>query len=123
MKNRTLILTLFILLLFLPTSEVLACGNSMEQFKSEGNYCSVTDYHNENRSCCHSEKNQGNDGLGGSCSNTPCHCPASINAPVYLADFESTITNKYHVSEKDWIYIQQIPKSVYLPIWQRPKIG
>ncbi|MBC8767789.1 hypothetical protein H4O18_07290 [Arenibacter sp. BSSL-BM3] len=123
MKNRTHILTLFVLLLFLPVSEVLACGNSKENSKIVSNSCSANDHHTEKKSCCDSEKNHADEGMGGSCSNTSCHCPVPINAPVYLTNFELTSTNNYIVLEIDWAYIQKNPKLVYLPIWQWPKIG
>ncbi|MCM4173465.1 hypothetical protein DHD32_18470 [Arenibacter sp. TNZ] len=123
MKNRTHILALFVFLLFLPISEVLACGNSMENSKIVSNSCSANYHHTEKKSCCDSGENHGDDGLGGSCSNNPCYCPVPINAPVYLTDFELTSTNNYNVLEVDWAYTPKIPKLVYLPIWQRPKIG
>ena len=81
------------------------------------------DGHSEDKSCCDSESDREDEGCSGSCSHILCHCPVVVNTPVYLNGFEVKFSNITTELENDWAYIQQIPKLVYLPIWQRPKIG
>ena len=123
MKKRTHILSTLVLLVFLSTSNVWACGTSKEKSKSENiDSCSM-DGHSEDKSCCDSESDKEDEGCSGSCSHILCHCPVVVNTPVYLNGFEVKFSNINTELENDWAYIQQIPKLVYLPIWQRPKIG
>ncbi|MEQ8216913.1 MAG: hypothetical protein RH981_01670 [Arenibacter sp.] len=123
MKNRTHILSMLVFLLFLSTSDVWACGTSKVESKSENIHSCSKDHHTEDKSCCDSETDKEDEGGTGNCGNNMCHCPVVVNTPVYLSGFEVKLSNFNTELENDWNFIQQIPKLVYLPIWQRPKIG
>jgi hypothetical protein len=122
MKNKTRILILFLMLLVIPTSTVFACGNSSEKEKTEKTSCSKVDNHSGGKSCCDNHEKD-DDGCGGACDNTSCHCPSTVNIPVFINDFELLNTNNFTVLVKDWTYFQHIPKTVYHSIWQPPKIS
>ncbi|WP_157365013.1 hypothetical protein [Arenibacter algicola] len=123
MKNRTHILLTLVFLLFLSTSDVSACGTSKEESRSENIHSCSKDHNSEDKSCCDSVTDKEDEGCNGNCSNNLCHCPVVVNTLLYLNGFEVKLSNINTELENDWAYIQQIPKLVYLPIWQRPKIG
>ena len=122
MKNKAHILILFLMLLVIPTGTVFACGNSSEKKKMEKISHSKEDGHSNEKSCC-DKGEKDDDGCGGACDNTSCHCPNTINNPVVFIDFKLSNTNNFTLLVNEWTYIQQIPKSVYLSIWQPPKIS
>jgi len=110
------------MLLAIPTSTVLACGNSSEKEKIETTSCSKQDNHFEKKSCCEKGEKEDN-GRGRTCNNKSCHFPSSVNIPVFYNDFKLNYTNNFTLLDKDWAYVQHTPKTVYLPIWQPPKIS
>ena len=122
MKNKTQILILFLVLLVIPTSTVFACGSSPEKEQTEKVSCSKEDNHSEKKSCCGNHKKDDN-GCYGNCDNSSCHCPTTINIPVFFNDFELENSNNFKLLDNDWTYVQHIPKAVYLSIWQPPKIS
>ena len=122
MKNKTHVLILFLILLVLPTSSVLACGNSSEKEKTEKTSCSIKDNHSIKKWCCDNDKKDV-DGCTGACKNSSCHCISTVNISIFVNDFELLNTNNFTLLVNDWAYIQQIPKAVYLSIWQPPKIS
>ena len=122
MKNKTQILILFLLLLVIPTSTVFACGSSSEKEKTEQSTCKKQDDKTEKKSCC-DKGNKENDGCGGTCDNSSCHCPSSVNIPVFFNDLQLSKTTNLNLLNNDWIYVQHNPKAVYLSIWQPPKIS
>jgi len=123
MKNRTHILSMLVLLLFLSASDVWACGTSKEESKSENIDAFADDHHSEEKLCCNSDADNEDEGCNGTCNHNWCHCPVVVNTLVYLNGFKMKLSNIDIELENDWAFIQQIPKLVYLPIWQRPKIG
>ncbi len=122
MKNKTSIITLFILLLVFPTSRVLAYGNSCKTVKTENRIFSSQDTHCEKKSCCDNDHSD-DKGYSGSCNNNYCHFPSSVNIPFYINDSEQANTAYIYALKVDYNYVQNTPKSVYLPIWQPPEIS
>ncbi|MDL5512044.1 hypothetical protein QSE00_09485 [Arenibacter sp. M-2] len=123
MNNRTHILSILVFLLFLATSNVRACSTTVEKPKSENLDACSSDTHTEDKSCCDSETDKEDEGCRGTCNHNLCHCPVVVNTPVFFNGFEVKFSNFNTELENNLAYIQQIPKLVYLPIWQRPKIG
>lgn len=122
MKNKTQILILFFMLLVIPTSAVFACGNTSDKEKTEKISCLKEDNHPEKKSCC-DKGEKDDDGCGGACDNTSCHCPSVLNISVSFNDFELSNSNNFKLLVNEWAYVQNKPKAVYLPIWQPPKIS
>jgi|TARA_R110001606_G_scaffold373208_2_gene530532 hypothetical protein len=122
MKNKTQILILFLMLLVNSTSTIFACGNSSEKLKMEKTSCSKEDNHTEKKSCCDNGEKE-DDGCGGACDNSSCHCPTTVNIPVSFNDFDLSNSNNFTLLIKDCAYVQHIPKAIYLSIWQPPKIS
>ena len=122
MKNKTQILIFFLILLVIPTSTVFACGNSSEKEKTEKVSCEKQDQHSEKKSCC-DKGEKDDDGCGGDCDNTSCHCPSSVNSTVSFKDFQLELSNNFKLLVNEWNYVQNKPKAVYLSIWQPPKIS
>ena len=122
MKNKTQILILFLILLVIPTSTVFACGKTSDKEKTEKISCEKQDDHSEKKSCCdNGEKDD--DGCGGACDNTSCHCPIVVNISVSFSDLELSNSNNFKLLVNEWTYVQNKPKAVYLSIWQPPKIS
>lgn len=122
MKNKTQIVTLFLMLLVISTNTVFACGNSLEKDKTEKASCSKEDNHSEKKSCCNNgEKDY--DGCSGACNSTSCHCPSIINFCVSFNNFELSNSNNFKLLVNQWTYVQNKPKAIYLFIWQPPKIS
>nr|WP_321222463.1 hypothetical protein [uncultured Psychroserpens sp.] len=125
MKSKAQILILFLILLVIPTSTVFACEKSSEiekTVKTEKTSCSKQDNKTEKKSCCDKD-NKENDGCGGTCDNSSCHCPTSVNTSVSLTTFQLKLNNNFKLLVNEWTYIQNKPKAVYLSIWQPPKIS
>jgi hypothetical protein len=122
MKNKTHILILVLMLLVIPTSSVFACEKSSEKEKTEKTSCSKEDNQTEKKSCCENQEKDDN-GCNGACDNSSCHCPSSVNIPVFFNDFQLSNTNNLNLLNNDWTYVQHNPKAVYLSIWQPPKIS
>lgn len=122
MSSKAHILILLLILLVIPASTVLACGNSSEKEKTEKTSCSKEDSHAEKMSCCDTGE-KGDDGCVGNCGHASCHCPSSVNIPVVSNNFELSNTNNFSHLVNDWTYVQHNPKAVYLSIWQPPKIS
>ncbi|SDF53216.1 hypothetical protein [Cellulophaga baltica] len=122
MKNGTHILLLFLMLLVIPTSSVFACGKSSEKEKTEKTSCSKEDNQTEKKSCCDNQEND-DDGCGGACDNTSCHCPSSVNSTVSFKDVLLELNNNFKLLANEWTYVQNKPKAVYFSIWQPPKIS
>lgn len=116
MKNKTQILILFLLLLFVPTSTVFACRNISDKEITEKASCSKEENQSEKKSCC-------DNGCNGACDNSSCHCPTSVNTTVSLTTFQLKLNNNFKLLSNDWAYLQHVPKAVYLSIWQPPKIS
>lgn len=122
MKSKTQLLVLFLLLLVIPTSTLLACGNSSEKVKIEKKSCSKENRNSEKKACCDNQDNN-KDGCDRTCDNTSCHCPSSVNIPVLFNNFQLLKTNHFILLNNSWTYVQHIPKAVHLTIWQPPKIS
>lgn len=123
MKRIIYILTL--LLLVIPTSNTLACGNTdTKKADTEMSCCkSHNDHDSEKKSCCDSsDKNDDND-CNGNCNDKNCHCPISVNVPIPANNMVVSLKPLIYVESSNWTYVQSIPKTVYLPIWQPPKIS
>lgn len=122
MKNKPQILILLLLLLLIPTSTVFACGDSTNKENTEKSSCSKENDQSEKKSCC--DKNEkDDDGCGGNCDNSSCHCPISVNAPVFLNNFNLQFTTNFYFLGNDCTYVQHNPKAIYYSIWQPPKIS
>ena len=80
----------------------------------------MEDNTSEKKSCCDNDEKE-DDGCGGACENTSCHCPSTVNIPVFYDDFELRNTNNFTLLANDRAYVQHVPKAVYLSIWQPPK--
>jgi hypothetical protein len=122
MKSKTQILILFFILLVIPTSTVLACGNLSEKQQTHKTSCPKEDNHFEKKLCCDNDEKD-DDACGGECDNTSCHNPSTINIPVSFNDFEFSDSNNFTLLVNDCAYLQHLPKAVYLSIWQPPKIS
>ena len=122
MKNKPQIVILFLLLLVLPSSTVLACQNASENERAEEIICFNGDWNSEIKLCC--ENNQeGDDGNEGTCDNSSCHCLRTVNISVLFHALESSNRNVFIRLSDQRIYVQHLPKAVYLSIWQPPKIS
>ena len=132
MINKTQILTLFLMLLVIPTSTVYACGNSSEKHKTEKESCSKEhhfsdkkscskEHHSDKKSCC-DDGEKDNDGFGGACDNTSCLSPIVVNIYVSHNNFELSDSNNFKLLI-NWTYVQNKPKTGHLSIWQPPKIS
>lgn len=121
MKNNTQTLFLFLLLLVIPTAEVFACGDST---KKETTSCSMDDESNdEDMSCCDAEEKDQDD-CNGACGDSSCHCPTTISLVSFLFnDSNFSNSNIFIFTENNWTYVQYIQKTVYLSLWQPPKIS
>lgn len=122
MKNETQILILFLMLLVIPTSTVLGCGNTSDREKTEKTSCSKKDNHSEKTSCCDND-NKDDNGCNGACDYSSCHCPSTVNIPAFLDEFQLSNATNLKLLNNDWTYVQHNPKAVYLSIWQPPKIS
>lgn len=122
MKNRTHILILFLVLIFIPINTVLACGISSDKEKMEKISYSKEASHSDKKSCCDNDNKFDND-CGRNCDNNSCHCSSTVNIPVFFNDFELSNANNLTLLFNDWAYVQHFPKAVYLSIWQPPKIS
>lgn len=122
MKNKTQILILLLILLVIPTSTVFACGKFSEKEKTEKSSCKKQDDKTEKKSCCDKD-NKENDSCGGTCDNSSCHCPSSVNSTVSFKDLQLELFNNFKLLVNEWTYVQNKPKAVYFSIWQPPKIS
>lgn len=114
---------IFTFLLFvIPTSNAFACGNSTKKADTEQTSCEHKNQDTEKKSCCDSES-EDEKGCNGSCNNSNCHCPVSVNIPFPVKNFEVTSTSNLKLIKLNWTYVQNAPKPVYLSIWQPPKIS
>ena len=121
MKYTSHILTLLISLLVFSTSNTFACENTSVKASTEKITCS-TQNNNCKKSCCDKDKKHDDD-CGGACCNTSCHCPNTVNIPVFQNNFELSNTNNFKALNVNWAYVQHIPKEIYLSIWLPPKIS
>lgn len=122
MKNTTRILILILFLLLIPTSNVFACDNSTKKEKTEKTSCSKEVDHSEMKSCCDKDEKH-NGSCDGTCDNSSCHCPSSINTIVFFKNVDLKFDNNFKLLLNDWTYVQKNPKAIYLSIWQPPKIS
>lgn len=122
MKNALHIIILLFFVLVLPTNTALACGNASDKDNIEQMTCSKDDNTSKKMSCCNTD-NDANNGCGGSCDSPSCHCPSTMNVPVFLNVFYASYINHHQVMLNDWAYVQPAPRAVYLAIWQLPKIS
>ncbi len=125
MNRKPQIIAILILLLALPDGFVLACGTSKDMPKAASGINLEMENHSNKKACCNADENQNSDNHGceGNCNHGYCHCPVSVNVLVVLNRFEFQINTNFSPLEYDWAYIQDSPKSVYLTIWQPPKIS
>ncbi len=107
------------MLLVILTSTISASGNSSEKRKTS---CSKHANHSEKKSCCDSGENQDEPG-GVPCDNTACHCSSTVNVTVFINDYKLSNTNNFILLVNHRTFVQHIPKSVYLSIWQPPEIS
>lgn len=121
MKINTHILTFSLLLLVFSTSNVLACENSTVKASIEEMTCTSQDINCE-ESCCDKEKKHDND-CGGACCNFSCHCPNTVNIPIFEKNFELLSTDNFNTLDVTWTYVQHVPKEIYFSIWLPPKIS
>jgi len=119
MKNITHILFLFLIFLVIPTSTILACENSSDKAEVVSTSCSKQDDHSEKKSCCDS----GDESCDGFCNNNSCHCPVSVNTPIFKNNYQSKLNNNFKLLDNNWAYVQLIPKAVYISIWLPPNIS
>lgn len=118
MKINRHIFFLFMLLLAVPTSAALACGNNAETEKTE----ETSSCQQAKKGCCGNNQDESED-CGGACGNDACHCPVSINIPLFLNDLTSSIQVDFNRVNSMCTYVLHLPKAVYLSIWLPPKIG
>jgi len=73
--------------------------------------CEESEPYNDNDNC--------DDGLGGK----TCHCPTISVVSVGYPELEIQ-NNRLIISSKSngWVFEQQLPASVYFPIWSPPKL-
>ena len=121
MKKIFYILTF--LLFLLPTSNLLACGNSSKKADIEQTSCNHRNNKTEKKSCCDSKTDDKENDCNGGCKNTTCHCPISVNIPIPASSFSIQSSPLVLVEKTNWAFIQNAPKPVYLSIWQPPKIS
>lgn len=125
MNRKLQIIAILILLLALPGGFVLACGTSKDMPKAASGINLEMENHSNKKACCNADENQNSDknGCEGNCNHSTCHCPVSVNVTLLVYRFEFSIKKNYILKEYEWAYIHQIPNSVYLTIWQPPKIS
>lgn len=121
MKIKSAILILAMICTIFPPRKVMACGNSIEKSKTEKTSCSKEDHPTENKSCCGTDEESDHD-CSGNCSHSSCHCASMISVAFLVNNFEIKNKSYYLLSDNKWIYVQYIPKSVHLSIWQPPKL-
>lgn len=123
MKKIIYILTL--LLLVIPASNALACGNTTTDKADKEIPCSKShnDRDSEKKSCCDSSDENGDNDCNGNCNDKNCHCPISVNVPIPANNMVVSLKPLIYVESNTWAYVQSIPKAIYLPIWQPPKIS
>ena len=123
-KMKNLFYILIIFLIVIPTSKAMACGNSSKKPDIQQTSCNhKNEKKSEKKSCCNSEKKGDNHDCKGDCNNTNCHCPISTNVPLPVNNFIHFFTTLIVAEDTNWDYVQNRPISVYLSIWQPPKIS
>jgi hypothetical protein len=121
MKVSFNLFLLFFMLLVLPTSKVKACGNNAGKEITEQTATKSQDDQLVIKGCSNDEES--NDGCGQDCGDSSCHCPISINLPVFLDEPVLSFRSNFITTNKEWAYIQPVPAVVYLSIWLPPKIA
>ncbi len=101
---------------------MMACGNSLIKTNTEQTTCNHKDTQSEKKSCCDSKTSDKENHCNGSCQDTNCHCPVSVNIPIPVNTFSIHFIPLLIVEKTNWAYIQNAPKPIYLSIWQPPKI-
>lgn len=75
------------MLLVIPTSTVFACVNTSDKERTERTSCSKEDNQSEKKMCRDNHEKDDN-GCNGACDSTSCHCPSTINIPVFFDHFQ-----------------------------------
>ncbi len=124
-RVKKIIYMLTLLLLVIPASNVLACGNTTtDKAYKEMSCCkSHNDHDSEKKSCCDSSDENGENDCNGTCNDKNCHCPISVNVPIPVNNLVVSLTPLIYVESNTWADVQSIPKDVYLHIWKPPKIS
>ena len=114
---------IFIFLLFvIPTSSVSACEAHSKKADTDQSSCNHNNQSSDKKPCCDSNDEQDN-GCDGSCTNSDCHCPSSINIPIPVNHLVINMIPNFVGTTIDWTYVQNAPKPVYISIWHPPKIS
>lgn len=121
MKNKIQILTLFLMLLVIPTTTAYACENSSEKYKTEKESFSKEHHFSKKKSCCDNGERD-DDGCGETCDNTSCLSPIVVNIYVSDSNFALSDSNNFKLLV-NWTYLLNKPKTGYFSIWQPPKIS
>ena len=123
MTKQIYILLIALLGFFLTPTLTYACSKSHTQ--TEKSCCDKKTSQTDKNNCCknkssHNQKD--NDGCGGKCGHSSCHCPT-----VSFSFIPSTPELKYNllvVAQKQFFfYSDPYFSSGYHSIWQPPKIG
>lgn len=107
MKNETDMLILFLMLLLIPTSLVLAYTKYTEKDTIERYSCSKEDCHSGKKSYCDNE-NSDDVGCSSGYYNTSGHCPITVNISAWCNEFVLSNSNKFTLIVNDWAYVQHI---------------
>lgn len=127
MKMSQYILMVFIASFVLFANDGFACGSNSTttatkscSFKKAKSSCTTAKKLTQ-KPCCHAPLDK-EDGCGGDCGDSACHCSPSVNMPfVEAATLE--ITQYVYIPKQVWNFAQNPLKPVYLPIWKPPNIA
>ncbi|HRB86127.1 MAG TPA: hypothetical protein PLE27_05870 [Bacteroidia bacterium] len=123
MTKQIYILLIATLGFFLTPTLSYACGKS--HTKTEKSCCDKKSSQTEKKDCCknHSDNEKDNDGCGGKCGHSSCHCPTVC----FGCTLPFTSEPKYNVlvvSKKQFFpYSDPYISSGFHSIWLPPKIG
>jgi hypothetical protein len=123
MTRQISILLIVMLGFFLTPTLTYACGTSAK--KTEKSCCEKGASKADKKDCCkqdHSQKDKNDDGCGGQCGNSSCHCP-TLNIAIALP-FVSELKHNVFIAQKRSIpYTETYFSSGFLSIWLPPKIS
>lgn len=74
--------------------------------------------------CTEGTKDDGHNRCNHNCGGPACHCPSVTMVSIVYPIVENKNAHLIFSSEKStWKFDQQLPASVYFPIWSPPKLG
>lgn len=123
MTKQIYILLIVVFGFLLTPTPTYACGKS--HTKTEKTCCDKKTSQTKKNDCCkkeHSQSNHDNDGCGGKCGHSSCHC-SGVNIAIALP-FVSELKHTISFSEKQSIlYTETYISSGFRSIWLPPKIS